>query len=126
MIRGSIVSMIYKQTLDWKSNDSTESAAMTLMSTDIERIMAGAEDLHEIWANIVQISVATWLLEQKLLWACIVPIIFSIGKPAPIDLCLDGSRFSSLHPGNGDYGSQNRCQSTSVGQGRSIAARDHC
>jgi ATP-binding cassette, subfamily C (CFTR/MRP), member 1 len=35
---------------------------------------------HELWANTIQVSLATWLLERELGLACIVPIVIAICK----------------------------------------------
>jgi len=36
------------------------------MSADIERIGVGLQVLHELWANIILIGFALWLLHQQI------------------------------------------------------------
>lgn len=36
------------------------------MSTDIERTEMGLRFVHELWANVIQVGLATWLLQQQL------------------------------------------------------------
>jgi ATP-binding cassette subfamily C (CFTR/MRP) protein 1 len=51
------------------------SKAVTLMSTDVERIVRGLKEVHEIWANVIQFALATWLFEREIGAACVAPII---------------------------------------------------
>lgn len=79
MIRGCLVSAIYQKTteLSLGAIDNT-SAAVTLMSADVERIVLGLKMGHEIWAGLFQVGLATWLLEGQLGIACLAPIIIAI------------------------------------------------
>ena len=55
MIRGCLVSAIYRKVLERKIDVSDDSAAVTLMSTDLERITNGLTSLHEVWANTAEV-----------------------------------------------------------------------
>ena len=77
MVRGSLVSAIYHKTTDISITALDNSAAVTLMSTDIDRIELGLRYVHELWANIVQSVFATWLLQRELGLACIAPIVIA-------------------------------------------------
>jgi ATP-binding cassette subfamily C (CFTR/MRP) protein 1 len=79
MVRGSLIDMIYAKTMKIGTGNLDEAAALTLMSTDVENVVLGLEDMHELWANLAQAIIATWLLERQLSWACVAPIIISIG-----------------------------------------------
>jgi ATP-binding cassette, subfamily C (CFTR/MRP), member 1 len=59
MTRGALVSAIYRKTFVIGINSLDNSAAVSLMSTDTERIMVGLIFLHEVWANLVQVGLAT-------------------------------------------------------------------
>ncbi|KAL4969112.1 putative ABC multidrug transporter [Aspergillus stella-maris] len=74
MIRGAIVSMIYKKACTLKLNDADPAESVTLMSADIERIVQGWQTLHEMWATIAEIALAIFLLERELGVACLVPV----------------------------------------------------
>lgn len=52
--------------------------AVTLMGTDIERIVVGFRSIHELWASILDIAIALWLLEQQVYAACIMPALIAI------------------------------------------------
>ena len=78
-MRGAMVSSIYRKTLELKSADTQPAAALTLVSTDIETATSGVIHLHEIWGDIVETALATYLLQRQLGWTCIIPIILAIG-----------------------------------------------
>jgi ATP-binding cassette, subfamily C (CFTR/MRP), member 1 len=81
MIRGGLIAIIYQKMIGLKTTNVNESAAMTLMGTDVERI---AETCYllvaEISANVIQLGVAIWLLERQLGTVCIAPIIVALGE----------------------------------------------
>lgn len=60
--------------------DQGEVTAVALVGTDIERIVAGAEMLHEVWASLLDVAIATWLLERKLSLACLAPVLLVTSK----------------------------------------------
>lgn len=41
----------------------------------VEVAVRAVRDIHQYWANLVQIAIATWLLSRLLSWAAIGPII---------------------------------------------------
>lgn len=73
--RGAVVSMIYAQTVDLNLTSVDESAALTLMSTDVERIGLGLEDIHGIWAAMIEIAVGVFLLQRQIGLASLGPAI---------------------------------------------------
>ncbi|MCJ1436745.1 hypothetical protein MMC27_006127 [Xylographa pallens] len=78
MARGGLISMLFAKTSLLKSDDVDPSASLTLMSADIERITNGWQTMHEIWANIIEIGVAIYLLECQLGAACTIPIAVAV------------------------------------------------
>jgi hypothetical protein len=88
MIRGSLVSSIYHKTTEISITALDNSAAITLMSIDIERIELGLRVTHELWANIIQAGLATWLLQRELGLACIVPIFIAIRRSIRFKILL--------------------------------------
>ena len=79
MVRGSLVSVIYRKTLDLNSNVEHGSAAITLMSTDIDRIARSMNNAHEIWASSIETCIAIYLLERQIGWACVAPLAIALG-----------------------------------------------
>ena len=70
-----MVSLIYSKTLELPAGVYDESAAPTLMSTDIDRLATSLDSLNEIWARIIEMSIGIWLLERQLGWVCVAPIV---------------------------------------------------
>lgn len=78
-LRAGLVSMIYDKTLGLQPEDLENSAAVTLMGTDIERIAYNLRTVHELWASIVEIAIALWLLGRQVGVACIIPLVIALG-----------------------------------------------
>ncbi|KAF2267153.1 hypothetical protein CC78DRAFT_566318 [Lojkania enalia] len=74
MMRGGIISMLYNKATDINLTDVDAASSLTLMSADIERIVMGMQTAHEIWANIIEVALAIFLLERQLEVACVIPI----------------------------------------------------
>ncbi|KAF3807197.1 ABC transporter FUM19 [Colletotrichum gloeosporioides] len=83
-IRAYLAAAVYRKTLQAKISTADNSAALTLMSADIERIRMGLMEFHEFWANPIQAGLACWLLEKKLGASFAVPIVL-------IMLCIASS-----------------------------------
>jgi hypothetical protein len=81
--------MLYSKTTDLSITSVDSSASMILMSADIERITTGWQTMHEIWASIIEVGLAIYLLERQLGAACAVPVAISI--------CKLNSPFRKLH-----------------------------
>ncbi|KAM4056986.1 ABC multidrug transporter [Hirsutella rhossiliensis] len=77
MIRGSLVSLIYVETLSAGAalSRDPDTAALTLVGPDVMAITRSFETLHEIWANPIEIALAIWLLARELGAGCIGPAV---------------------------------------------------
>ncbi|KAF2108606.1 P-loop containing nucleoside triphosphate hydrolase protein [Lophiotrema nucula] len=75
MLRGTLVSAIYTKTTELSITAIDNSAAVTLMSTDVEFVVLGLRGLHDLWAHTIQLVLATYLLGQRLGWACVGPTV---------------------------------------------------
>ncbi len=80
MLRGGLVSIIYRKTGTLSLKDIDPATSMTLMSADIERIVQGWQTMHEIWANSAEVGIAIYLLQQQIGIACVVPVGVSIRR----------------------------------------------
>ncbi|KAL2872068.1 putative ABC multidrug transporter [Aspergillus lucknowensis] len=78
MIRGAIVSLVYKKACTLNAKDADPAESVTVMRADIERMVQGWQTMHEIWANIAEIALAVFLLQRELGMACAVPVGVSI------------------------------------------------
>jgi ATP-binding cassette subfamily C (CFTR/MRP) protein 1 len=79
MMRGSLICLIFDATLHLDAGEAGESAAVTLMSTDIDRVALGLELSDNLWAAPIEIGIAIFLLECQLGLACLAPVGMTIG-----------------------------------------------
>jgi ABC-type multidrug transport system fused ATPase/permease subunit len=66
MIRSILVPEVFKNATIARVGATDRNAALTLMSTDLERIRMGFRTLHEIWACLIQVTLAAWMLYRQL------------------------------------------------------------
>ncbi|CZR69215.1 related to multidrug resistance-associated protein [Phialocephala subalpina] len=92
MVRGSLVNAIYAQTLDLSITSLDESAAVTLMSSDVERICDSLLPVHNIWSGPLEIALAIWLLQKEIGLALLGPLIVTA-------LAISGPFLVSPHMG---------------------------
>ena len=59
-------------------------SAITHMSTDIDRITASMQSMHETWARLIEVSIGVWLLSIQLGAVSVIPIIVVISKLSTI------------------------------------------
>ncbi|KAK9416311.1 putative ABC transporter [Seiridium unicorne] len=86
-LKGGLIGLVYQETIRARTVDLGETTAIALMGTDVERIGQNFQMIHEIWASLIEIGVAIWLLEQQVFLACLAPvvvIIVSITATGPI------------------------------------------
>ncbi|KAI1207078.1 ABC transporter [Annulohypoxylon truncatum] len=75
MFRGATDALIYERVLHIQSRIHDETAAVTLMSTDVDLVVFSLESLNEVWARVIEVAVGVTLLALQLGWVCVVPII---------------------------------------------------
>jgi ABC-type multidrug transport system fused ATPase/permease subunit len=73
--RGCLSAAIYRKTVTTKLTAADDSAALTLMSTDIERIILGGQFVHSIWAGALEVAIGLWLLEDQIGVSFLAPIV---------------------------------------------------
>ncbi|PWY75050.1 ABC transporter [Aspergillus heteromorphus CBS 117.55] len=86
MLRACLVSAIYERTTQKQISAQDDKAAVTLMSTDVERVQMGLMQLHEFWANPLQVAIVSWLLQRQIGTAFVAPLIVVV-------LCAIASSF---------------------------------
>ncbi|OAQ99680.1 hypothetical protein LLEC1_04113 [Akanthomyces lecanii] len=74
MARAMLVTEIYAQSTRLSIAKASDNAALTLMSTDWERINEGFQAVHDIWVSIVQVGLASWMLYRQLGFIFFVPL----------------------------------------------------
>lgn len=93
MIRGALVSAIYAQTLDLSITNLDESAAVTLMSSDVEGICHFLVAIHDLWASPIELGLAIWLLQRETGLALLGPLLVTA-------IALSGPSFIGKHMGS--------------------------
>ncbi|OAA35078.1 ABC multidrug transporter [Metarhizium rileyi] len=74
LYRGSLVTMIFSKTLRINASSTSEAEAITLMSADIDRIGSSMSLIHELYASVIELAIALWLLYRLLGIAILAPI----------------------------------------------------
>ncbi|KAL5086662.1 hypothetical protein Trisim1_008747 [Trichoderma cf. simile WF8] len=82
MIRSALVSLIYETTLQVRLTAATDKAALTLMSTDIDQIASGLENLDVVWASPIEIALAIYILVEEISLAALAPVVVVIACTA--------------------------------------------
>ena len=80
MSRAGLIPLIYRQTTKLRLGDFKDKPAITLMGTDVERIVSTLHYMHEVWAAPLEVGVGIFLLERQLGVACLIPAVISLCK----------------------------------------------
>ncbi|KAK8101492.1 hypothetical protein PG999_011866 [Apiospora kogelbergensis] len=78
MLRGVLVTTIYRSTLSMNLSVAEDATALSLMSTDVERIVMGMVHIHETWSTIVQVGIAMWILYTEVGAIFVAPIVLAL------------------------------------------------
>ncbi|KAL1871985.1 hypothetical protein VTK73DRAFT_1815 [Phialemonium thermophilum] len=73
MVTSILVAKTFVKATEARIGTGDDSAALTLMSADMERIRMGIHPLHEIWASVIQAALAGWMLYNRLGLVFLVP-----------------------------------------------------
>jgi hypothetical protein len=83
MIRGAIVPLISKKTLYLPGEIANETAALTLMSTDVQGLTSGITRFHDIWVSFIEICIGIFLLSIAVgdaIYLVFIPVIGKKGR----------------------------------------------
>ena len=69
------MTLIYNRTLSLQPGTYDESAAITLQSSDVDTIADCLDNFNEIWARLLEVAIAIFLLARQLGWTCITPLV---------------------------------------------------
>ncbi|KAH7182283.1 putative ABC multidrug transporter [Fusarium flagelliforme] len=75
ILRGCLATAIYARGAELQAGSDQDSASVTLMSADLERIRLGLRNLHDMWAGVIEVGISSWLLYNQLRLAFLAPII---------------------------------------------------
>lgn len=121
------MSLIFRKSLHLDAATAGEAKAVTLMSTDIDSITSGVADVHEIWASVLEMGLAVYLLNLQIGAACFVVIIPAVGEStvsiAPLSLRNSHQTSLQLHHGTRDR--RHRPRQDGLERGRGAAGLDN-
>ncbi|RDA82906.1 hypothetical protein CP532_4784 [Ophiocordyceps camponoti-leonardi (nom. inval.)] len=72
-VRGGLIALIFAKVVELDATKDT--AAVTLMSTDIDGITSGLQDVHDIWASFIELGLGIFLLERQVGAACFFVLV---------------------------------------------------
>ncbi|KAJ5924064.1 hypothetical protein N7466_008251 [Penicillium verhagenii] len=79
ILRGGLMTLVFNHMMDLPLGGTDESSAMALMGSDIEMLAEYFySSICETWANVLQLALATWLLQTQVGAVCIGPILVAI------------------------------------------------
>lgn len=73
-LRATLSTAIFAKTCQVSSH-TLDDSVLTLMSTDVSRVVGGIQNVHELWSNTIEVALAAWLLERQLGAAFVAPIV---------------------------------------------------
>jgi ABC-type multidrug transport system fused ATPase/permease subunit len=88
MVKSILVVEIYRKATVARIDTSRDSAALTLMSTDMERINMGLRSIHDIWASLIQVALASWMLYTQLGLVLFAPIALVLACVAALAVLM--------------------------------------
>jgi ATP-binding cassette subfamily C (CFTR/MRP) protein 1 len=80
MFRGAAISIIYEQALFAREGSYNKSAAVSLMSTDVDEIAFCLEELNECWSCFIEVVIGVTLLARQLGWVSLMPLFVVMGN----------------------------------------------
>ena len=75
MIRSCLCAALYKKSTEAMSVAGGDAAAISLMSTDMERIVRAFDAIHDLWASFIELAIACWLLYRHIGAAFVAPLL---------------------------------------------------
>ena len=96
MIRGLLVSAIYKKTTEISITAIDNKASLTLMSADVEQINRGLRQVNELWASFIEFGLATYLLEWQIGPAAVAPFFVVV---IAVAVSVRASAFAKAYQG---------------------------
>lgn len=77
-IRGSIVSAVYAKLLKLDTSNLADSAALTLVTADVNRVCSSLKEIDNLFATPIEVAVAIFLLERQIGVSCIAPVALAV------------------------------------------------
>ncbi|KID70390.1 ABC transporter FUM19 [Metarhizium brunneum] len=105
--RATLGHIIYDKSLQLPTVDD---GVLTVMSMDVNRVYGGLHNVHELWANTIEVALAAWLLQRQIGTASVTPIII-VG--ICVSLTVAVGKFAAKYQGDWSQKTQDRVKLTS-------------
>ena len=66
MLRGALVTLTYDKTMRLSSNEARKSAAVSVMSTDVEGLETAIVNFNDVWSGLATGGVGLYILSTKI------------------------------------------------------------
>lgn len=86
MARGLLIGAVITKASILPINDQTHDSTISLISADAERICSDIRNMYEVWANVIELGLAVYLLARQLGIITIVPVVIAAGT-ASLPFC---------------------------------------
>lgn len=77
-VRGGLIALIYRKTLELRVGATDPTASLTLMSSDIQRMVETIPLVHDVWLGFIDVCIGMFLLYLELGAACYAPAIVCV------------------------------------------------
>lgn len=91
-LRSTLHTTILRKTTQAPCTTGSDATAITLMSTDLDRVVRGGQVIHELWAILAQVGIGCYLLQGQLGLAFLSPLaviagcaLLMVAVSAPVD-----------------------------------------
>lgn len=88
-LRGLLVARVLIKNMKLDHVKAKESAALTLMSTDVEGILNPVLDIHNIWVSFIEMGLALYLMWRRVGNSFFFPLIIQLSWSPSLVHCLN-------------------------------------
>ncbi|TQV95595.1 hypothetical protein V2A60_000779 [Cordyceps javanica] len=73
-VRSCLVPALYQKTVRRKVYSEKSSSVLGMMNSEMNMIQFGIKNVHEFWICVLEIILASWLLQRRIGWAFLAPL----------------------------------------------------
>lgn len=74
-LRACLTGAVYRATTELSISAKDASSVLTLMDSDVSLVQNGFDEMHECWANPLEVGIAVWLLQRQIGTAFAAPLV---------------------------------------------------
>ncbi|KAF2030694.1 hypothetical protein EK21DRAFT_65006, partial [Setomelanomma holmii] len=77
MFRGGLICAVSEKMLKLDATYTRIDVGFTLINTDVERMCQSLRNMHEVWANVIELGIAIHLLARQMGAAFVAPMVLA-------------------------------------------------